>query len=256
MGQIIAFGNRKGGVGKTTLTIHMAAYLQEQGCSVIVVDGDSQGNASSWLLDADITSSGLYDVLIARQSVGDVLRPTKWENVRLFPSNDETSDAMTILVALQKPFETVAEKLRPLAGYADYVLIDMPPSKAAGFKELLYAADWVFVPTLLERMSLEGVTFMYRVIQELKEEHDNAPRLLAVVPNIVRQRTNEHQEHMNTLVNTLGSTVWPAIRESIRVSEATTFGTTVFDFAPNENVAADFRKVGERFVENLGAYDG
>ena len=251
MGSIIAVANQKGGVGKTTIAVHLAVYLAQKDKRVVLVDGDPQANTTSWATDGQINLSGMFDLLIARQPLDAVIVPTKWDGVELLPSNSETGDAMTVLVTLRKPFDTIARALRPLTRRADYILLDMPPSKAACFHEMLYAADWVLVPTQLERLSLEGVTFMYRTVQELQEVFDNAPDLLAVVPNMTRIITNEHQEQMDALVEAFGAAVWPPIPESIRVAEACSFGTTLFEHAPNEKVTQAMKLVGERLIQAL-----
>lgn len=250
MGEIVAVANQKGGVGKTTLSIHLAAYLANRGRRVIVVDSDPQANATSWAMDGQMEESGLYEVLIARQPLPRVLRPGKW-GISLLPGSGETGDALNILKFTGKPFDTIARALQPLAYQADYVFIDMPPSRFVQFRQLLYAAHWLVVPTQLERLSLEGVTFMYRTVQELQEEYGNAPQLLAVVPNMTRHVTREHQEQMETLVKTFGPVVWPPIPQSVRVAEACAFGVTLFEHAPKEKVTEAMRRVGQRFWETL-----
>jgi len=157
---IIAIANQKGGVGKTTLTVHLAAWLAKRDKAVVVIDGDPQGNATSWLMDGE-QSNGLFRLLVMGEKLGQVIQTAnnRW-NVGLIPSNDSTGEAMIFLAATGKPFDTIAQALQPLSRVSDFALLDMPPSKAAGFRELLFAADWVLVPTQLERLSLEGVGFM------------------------------------------------------------------------------------------------
>lgn len=252
-GQIIAIANQKGGVGKTTLTVHVGAWLVTQGRQVIIVDGDPQGNTTSWLLDGDVSDPGLFQLLVVKEQLGQVVRSLndRWGGLGLLPGNDQTGEAMIFLAATRKPFNTVAKALRPLAGVADYVLIDMPPSRGVGFWELLFAADWVVVPTQLERLSLEGVTFIARTCQSLREEHGQGPRLLGIVPNMVRH-TREHFTQLEELQKVFGATVWPPVPQTVRVSEACAYGETIFDFAPEEKAAKALSKVAHRVLENTG----
>lgn len=251
MGKIVAVANQKGGVGKTTLAIHLAAYLSRQGKRVVVVDADPQANATSWLTGGNLSEAGMFRLLVVEDPIAKVVRLIngKWK-IGLLPSNVRTSEAMTFLSSTGKPFDTIARAIRPLANVADYVLIDMPPSRGAGFAETLYAADLVLVPTQLERMSLEGVTFMAQSALQLTKERQHGPRLLGVVPNMARH-TIEHRDQLQALLKVFGQTVWPPIPHSIRVAEAASFGSTVFDHAPDESVTKSLILIGQRFVENV-----
>lgn len=248
---VIAVANQKGGVGKTTLAVHLAAYLAEQGRRVVIVDADPQGNATSWLTDGDPTRDDMFQMLVVGRPAVTLAQPVDGWSLRLLGGNHRTGEAFIFLAATGKPFDTVAQYLRPLAADADYTLVDMPPSKGAGFRETLFAADWVVVPTQLERLSLEGVAFMARTTQEIIAQHGRGPRLLGVVPNMTRRQTNEHRQGMIDLVITFGPAVWPPIPLSVKVAEASSFGKTLFEYAPTDPVTKALREVGKRLIENL-----
>lgn len=256
MGSIIAVANQKGGVGKTTISVHLAAWLVRQGFRVALVDGDPQGNATSWVLGKMPENSALFDLLVAKQPLRKVIQPVsgRW-NLALLPGNIQTGEAMIIQAALRRPFVTVAQALRPLAEFVSYVLIDMPPSKAAGFNEMLFAADWALVPTQMERFALEGVVFMARTCQDILS-NGRGPRLLGVVPNLVRRAgagtIDEHKAQMVELVQVFGQVVWPPIAQTVRISEASSRGLTMFDYAPRHEVTASLALLGQRVVENTG----
>ena len=110
---IVAVSNQKGGVGKTTLTVHLAAYLAERGLQIVVVDADPQANATGWLLQEPSEESAMWEVLIARRPVEEVLKPAWW-GVSLWPSSHQTGDAMITLTTLRRPFDTIAKALREL----------------------------------------------------------------------------------------------------------------------------------------------
>jgi chromosome partitioning protein len=247
----IAIANQKGGVGKTTLAVHLATYLAEQGRRVALVDADPQGNASSWLLGGDISQDGLFQLLVVGRPAVTLTRDLPGWGFRLLPGNHRTGEAFVFLAATAKPFDAVAQLLRPLAAQVDYLLLDTMPSKGAGFREVLFAADWALVPTQLERLSLEGVSFLAQTCGELAHERGRGPRLLGVIPNLVRRRTGEHQAQLTELLGAFGSAVWPPIPLSVRVAEACAYGTTVFAHAPHDPVAAALRLIGQRLIENL-----
>ena len=255
-GRIIALANQKGGVGKTTLAVHFASWLAARGKQVVVIDGDPQGNATSWLLDGDLSQPGLYRVIDSalngaeprRALEQNMLQVAGWD-LSLLPGNERSGDAMLLL--MQRPFQTLAKAIRPLTTMVDYVLLDMPPSKLSGFRQMLYAADFVVAPTLLERMSLEGVQFMAQTCQQLQRDWERGPRLLGIVPNMARKRTVEHREQMDLLVEIFNASVWPPIPLSIRVSEACSFGQTVFDSAPSEAVTEAIGLVCQRLFDNV-----
>jgi len=251
MGTIIAIANQKGGVGKTTLALHGAAYLARHGQRVVVIDADTQANASSWVLGYVPASSALYDLLVRERSWADVLRRVNgaWQ-IGFLAGSAETAGAMTVLETLHRPFDTVARRLAPLAKVADHVLIDMPPSRASGFLELLYAADHVLIPTQLERHSLEGVVFMAQACHDLREQHGRGPRLLGIVPNMLDRRTLLHSRQATRLVQSIGAAVWAPIPRAIVVAETAGTGRVVFDSAPGSDADRALEAFGQRLLAN------
>lgn len=249
MGQIIAIANQKGGVGKTTVTVHLAAWLSREGYRIVVIDADPQGNLTSWLL-SNLDHNGLYNLLIKKETLKKSLIAINGWNLALLPGNTTTSEALTILAALGRPFDTIAKAIHPLTDLADYVLIDMPPSRSTGFLQLLYSTHWVLVPSTMERLSIEGVSLMAQAAQLLATEHGHGPRLLGIVPNMVR-RTVEHKEYLKQLDRMYGAIVWPPIPQSIAVSEACSYGETLFTHAPHNPATEAMTDMCQRFEQNL-----
>lgn len=244
MGSIIAIANQKGGVGKTTLSIHLAVGAAQAGKKVIVVDADPQGNATSWLLDGE-QDEGMYRLMLLNESPVKIVRGLRAWNVGLLPGNYRTGEALAMLGAVGRLAE-IPSRIRPLAKAADLVILDMPPSRMSGFLEILSAADWVIVPTQLERLSLEGVGLLANVLFQKK-----GPRLMGIVPNMVRARTTEHQAQMDELVESFGTRVWPPIPLTIKVTEATSYGTTLYDLAPGNPATAAMKGIVHRTLEVL-----
>ena len=157
---------------------------------------------------------------------------------------------MTALRALQRPFDTVAKALRPLDALADYVLIDMPPSRAAGFHEILFAADYMLIPTQLERLSIQGVGMMVQTAIAIGRDYGRAPVMLGIIPNMVRLHTREHIENLRELVETFNDAVWTPIPQAIRLTEVSSYSTTIFTAEPNNPAAVALTTIGERVLLN------
>lgn len=238
---IIALSNQKGGVGKTTLAVHLAIGAARRGKRVILVDADPQGNATSWLLDGE-TEEGLFRLLINSEKPIRTVRPVSAWGIGIVPGNFRTGEALTMLAAVGRLAEIPA-RIRPLAQIADLVIVDMPPSRSAGFVELLSCADWLIVPTKLERMSLEGVKLMAQTVASLK-----GPRLMGIVPNLARANTREHQAQLTDLIAAFGAAVWPPIPLAIGVTEAASYGTTLWDMPPSD-AGRTMEKILTRMLE-------
>lgn len=228
---IIALSNQKGGVGKTTLAVHLAVGAARRNKRVILVDADPQGNATSWLCDGN-DDDGVYRLLMNSDKLPRVVQPlTKW-GLGLVGGNYRTGEALTMLAAVNRLSE-IPSRLRALESVCDLVVVDMPPSRAAGFIEILSAAHRVIVPTKLERLSLEGVALMAHAVSGLPNT-----RLLGIVPNMARRNTNEHQAQLQDLVRTFGQAVWPPVPLAISVTEASSFGSTLWDMGASDAATA------------------
>jgi chromosome partitioning protein len=245
---IVAISNQKGGVGKTTLAVHLAIDSARRGRRVILLDADPQGNATSWLLGGDLSTSGIFDLLVVNQPIAACVQLVEKFGVGLVPGNARTDDAMRFLAVTGK-LEAIRSVIGQLGKLAEVVIIDMPPSRSVGFQDMLGAADYVLVPTQLERMALEGVTLMAHTVAELQRD-GGGPQLLGVVPNMARN-VKEHMVQFNDLAQVFGATIWPVVPLSVRVTEACSFGTTVWAVSPNDPVSVSMRLVCDRFEENL-----
>jgi chromosome partitioning protein len=252
MGQIIAICNQKGGVGKTTATATIGRYLAQHNYKTILLDADPQGNLTSWLTSS-LKNNGWIDTIVQGHHIGEslIIINQGWPTLALLPGNNNTVHALAWLKVTEAPFCTLRNLIHPLAKMADYVLIDMPPSRSSSFEQLLYACDQVLVPTELERHSIEGINLMAQTANKIKHEHSRGPKLLGIIPNKVRN-CNEHKHYLLSIAAAHPKAIWPPVPQSITVTEATARGLSVFDYAPGEKVTRAWATVCARFVENTG----
>lgn len=251
MGKTIVIANRKGGVGKTTLTTHLAVHLARAGLRVVAVDGDPQGNLTSLLLGSQ-EDDGLYRMLVAKKlpPLTHTLRIVEFSNQRfaVLTGDASTADALGML-ALGQRLDEVQKRLVAIAQQVDVLLLDMPPSQALGFQQMLAAGDWLLVPTKMERLSIEGVGQMLTLAMT------HHLRLMGVVPTMV-QNVIEHREQGQELLGVLQSAnvpdaLWPPIPNSIRVAEAQAQGQAIFDYEPQNPAAVALRNTARNVLNIL-----
>jgi chromosome partitioning protein len=233
-------------VGKTTLTLHLATDLAlRYGKRVIITDADPQGNTTSILTQE--YGEGMYNLLIAHMEPVRLVRGVPGWRIGLLPGGFTTGQAMTMLAAVGR-LDEIPPRLRSLVvNSVDYLLIDMPPTQLPGFEQLLAAADWLLIPTKLERLSVEGVELMVKAAMEIP----NGPGLLGIVPNLTRAHTKEHQAWADELLEVFKDAVWPPLPMTVRVPESQAYGTTVFDLCPDDPISQNLHAITDRVVAAL-----
>lgn len=248
---IITTVNNKGGVGKTTLALHLAVFFAQAGQRVIAIDGDTQANLTSLLLNGE-EGEGIYNLLVSRKMPDPrtLLIPVTYDGQQfaLLPG-EEYQDAVAMLAAGNR-LDVITERLKNVAAQADVTILDMPPSKALGFPQLLQTADYLLIPTIMERLSIEGVAKIMETAAELRV------RLMGIIPNKVRN-VREHIEQGRELFGVLQQAgrpdlLWPPIPDTIRVAEAKAVGQTIFTFDPHNPAALALERVCERVSNVIG----
>lgn len=228
MRQIIAVLNQKGGVGKTTTVIDVAAYLSKMGKSVLVVDIDPQGNATSGLGQSKNVETTVYDVLVNDVLLSEAILETKEGDVSILPANSDLAGAEVELVGK----EGREQKLKNALSHAshDYVLIDCPPSLGLLSINALVAADWVLIPVQAEYYALEGLTQLLATVQRVRDGINPNLELLGVVVTMFDGRTslsdNVYNELKKHFGNKLFSTVIP---RNVRLAEAPSHGKSILE---------------------------
>ena len=242
--RIIAVANQKGGVGKTTTAINLAAALAEVGKRVLLVDLDPQGNASTGL-GFEPTGRGLttYDLLIEDADLADVIRPSSVAGLYLCPATTDLSSADIELVSNEKRSFLLHDALRQPSIDAfnlDYVLIDCPPSLSLLTVNAMIAAQSVLVPLQAEFFALEGLSQLLLTVRTVRESANRDLRIEGVVLTMYDVRNNLSQQVESDARANLGEMVFRTmIPRNVRVSEAPSYSVPVlvYDSASKGSLA-------------------
>ncbi len=228
MRHIIAILNQKGGVGKTTTTINVAAYLAKMGKSVLVVDLDPQGNATSGLGVQKNNEVTTYDVLVNGALIGQAIKDVETEGISLVPANADLAAAEIELVS-REDREQLLKTALTRTSY-DYVLIDCPPSLGLLSINALVAADWVLIPVQAEYYALEGLTQLLSTVQRVRQGLNPDLELLGVAVTMYDGRTSLSDSVYKELQKHFGPKLFKTvIPRNVRLAEAPSHGKTILE---------------------------
>ncbi|HEY8846253.1 MAG TPA: AAA family ATPase [Candidatus Limnocylindrales bacterium] len=229
MGQTIACANQKGGVGKTTTVVNLAAYLALAGDHVLVVDLDPQGNATSGFgIERAGLEATLYDVILGDTAMRDVIRPTAVADCSIVPASVSLAGADVELAAVEQRERRLARALRGVTEDYDYVLVDCPPSLGLLTVNALTAADSVLIPTQCEYYALEGLSQLIATLNLVRDSLNPALEIKGVVLTMYDARTNLSADVAAEVRGHLGDAVFETIvPRSVRLSEAPSFGLPI-----------------------------
>lgn len=251
--RIIAIANQKGGVGKTTTAINLAAGLVELGARVLLVDLDPQGNASTGLgLDPSRRKLTTYDLLLDEAPLADVVQATGIEGLLVCPANADLSSADMELVANEKRSFLLHDALRQPAmdDYAlDYILIDCPPSLSLLTVNALISCHSVLVPLQSEFFALEGLSQLMLSIREVRQTANPNLRIEGVVLTMYDGRNRLSQQVETDARQTLGDLVFrTVIPRNVRVSEAPSFALPVLAYDSASKGSEAYRALAAELI--------
>lgn len=251
MRQIIAVLNQKGGVGKTTTTINLAAYLAKMGKSVLVVDLDPQGNATSGFGLSKNIDTTTYDMLVSGVLLGQAIKELESSNIAIVPANSELAAAEIELVS-QSEREL---RLRTALAHAshDYILIDCPPSLGLLSINALAAADSVLIPVQAEYYALEGLTQLLSTIQRVREGLNPNLELLGVAVTMYDGRTSLSDSVYKELQKHFGPKLFKTvIPRNVRLAEAPSHGKTILEHDKWSRGARAYKSLAKEIEKHVG----
>ena len=239
MGRMIAIGNQKGGVGKTTTTVNLGAALAFQGKKVLIIDMDSQGNATSGLgiERADVKQS-VYEVLVDQIEAAGAILPTSRENLWILPSTLQLAGAEIELATADHRESRLKQAIEPIKADYDYILVDCPPSLGQLSLNAFTASDTILIPVQCEYYALEGLSQLLNTIRLVQRTYNKNFRIEGVLLTMLDARTNLGYEVVEEVRKYFQEKVYQTIiTRNVRLSEAPSYGQSVIDYDPKSRGA-------------------
>ena len=247
--RIIAVANQKGGVGKTTTAVNLAACLAEKRKKVLLVDCDPQGNASSGFgIDKSALEQTIYHVLINGAHIQEVIRPTEYR-VDVLPANIELAGAEVELVTAISRETRLKRALEPVQDRYDYILIDCPPSLGLLTLNSLAAADSVLMPIQCEFYALEGVSQLMNTIDLVRSNLNPQLEIEGVVMTMYDSRTRLAEQVVAEVREAFGDVVYRTmIPRTVRLSEAPSYGQPILYYDKRSKGAEVYQKLAKEVI--------
>ncbi len=242
--------NQKGGVGKTTTAINLAAALASKR-RVLLVDLDPQANASSGV-GVSKPENTIYDVLVGDVSARKTITATSVENLFILPASSDLAGAAVELDASSENMKLLSKALLAVRPNYDVIIVDSPPSIGALTLNSLAAADQLIIPLQTEYYALEGIASMMETVERVKGSLNPDLEVLGILLTMFDTRTKLSQEVEENVRKHFGDLVfWSVIPRNVRLAEAPSYAQSIFEYAATSQGAAAYRRLSEEVLQRV-----
>ena len=250
MAHIVSVVNQKGGVGKTTTTLNLAAFLAELGKFVLVVDIDPQANATSGLgINHAELPHGIYEGIIGQKPMRDLVMATPHEGLKIIPATQALSGAAVELVNVEEREHYLRKALLEIRNDFDYILIDNPPTLGLLTINGLVASDSVLIPVQAEYFALEGLGQLMNTVNLIKQGLKPELNIMGAVITMYDSRTRLSNEVLQELYRYFPDKIFRSvIPRSVRLAEAPSFGKTILGYDPSSKAARAYERLAREFI--------
>ncbi len=248
---ILAIANQKGGVGKTTTAINLAAALAMRGKPTLLIDLDPQSNSSMSYIDVRTAAKSMYDVFVDKQiGLHDVIVPATQPNLSIAPSRISLAKLESRLVGeLDAPFK-LKDQLSSLNGKFKHVVIDCPPALGLLTVNALVASTHLLIPIQSSYFALEGTDDLLETIEKVRQRPNPKLQILGVVITMHDKRTALGRDIQKQIRKVFGNKVFrTVISKSVRLEESPAYRESIFSFAPNSAGAAEYYSLCEEVID-------
>ena len=251
MGRIIAVANQKGGVGKTTTSINLAACLAEKGKKVLAVDMDPQGNLTSGLgVDKDSVEKSIYELIIGEGDIKEVINKEVLENLDIIPTSIDLSAAEIELIGVDDKEYILRNAIDQVKDQYDFVIIDCPPALSMLTINAMTTADSVIVPIQCEYYALEGLSQLIHTVELVKDRLNSKLEIEGVVFTMYDARTNLSLQVVENVKDNLQQNIYKTIiPRNIRLAEAPSYGLPINKYDPKSTGAESYMRLADEVIE-------
>ena len=250
MGKIFAFSNQKGGVGKTTTAINLAAYVAKLGKKTLLVDFDPQGNATSGFgVEKNQLEANCYDMIMGEISAAQLVMTTMIDNLSLIPSNIDLAAAEVDLVSMPSRESVLKRALAPIVDDYDYIFIDCPPSLGLITLNALTACNAVIIPIQSEFFALEGLAQLMNTIKIVKQRLNPGLYINGVILTMYDTRTTMSKQVTADLYKFFGDKIYTVpVPRNVKLVESPSFGVPITLHAPHSSGALAYDRLARQFI--------
>lgn len=254
MARIIAVLNQKGGVGKTTTTVNVGAFLAKQGKKVLLIDLDPQGNATSGLgFEKQELTQTTYSLLLESEPAHNVRRATNVKNMDMLPTNSDLSGAEVQLAGIAEREVALRGAIHEIASEYDIVLIDCPPSLGLLTVNALAAATDVLIPVQTEYYAMEGLSQLIQTIQRVQQGLNQSLSILGVVMTMYDSRTSLSEQVRAEITRVFGELVFnTVIPRNVRLAEAPSHGLPVMEYDKWSKGSRAYKALTKEVIQRVG----